>query len=72
MPVFSATVIQRVTKTIDGAGNEKVVVDRVIVEKTGIVALDISGAAFTAGTYLKDYDKELLSTVMVKVVQTAA
>jgi len=44
----------------------------VIVEKTGIVALDISGAAFTAGTYLKDYDKELLSTVMVKVVQTAA
>lgn len=72
MPVFSATVIQRVMKNIDGAGNERVTVDRVIVEKTGIVALDNAGAAFAAGTYLKDYDKELLTQVMVKIVQTAA
>ena len=73
MPVFNVTLVQRVTKIIDTAGNEKVVVDRVIAHKESVIALDNLGAAAIGGSLLpKDYDIELLGQVMVKVQATVA
>lgn len=72
MPVFNVTVIQRVTKFNEDR-TENVVVDRVIAHAESVVAHDNVGAAMIAGTLIPDdYDKEKLSTALVKVQQTVA
>lgn len=68
--IFNVIVTQKVIKNVDAAGNEKVNVERVVLNKTGIAAPDSHTAALIAGREIPTgYDSELLSSAVVKVTQ---
>lgn len=68
MPIFNVQIVQRVTKNTDAAGNERVIVDRIIASTNNVIALDNLGAAVIAGGMVPtDYDVELLGVAMVRV-----
>ena len=71
MPVFNVQIVQRVTK-FNEERTESTVVDRVIVNKVAVIALDLQGAAAIAGRDIPaDYDLDRLSQAMVKVQKVA-
>ena len=72
MPIFNVQGIQRITKRLGDSPIELSVVDRVVFNESGIVALDPNGAVAIAGRKIPaDYDAELLTQLVVTVQKVA-